>query len=287
MADEDVSEEAVAEAAPPQGVGPQLRAAREAKGLTLEQVAAETRISKRHLEHIEDGAFEALASRTYAVGFARTYARVVELNPHDVVTMVRAEMDEGGMQEHGGHTGGTFEPGDPARAPGGKLVWFSLFAVVLLLVGIFFAARILFEPAAELPSLTEQQAVEEAEAEQVAASQGQGEAVATVDASGDVVFTAEGEVWVRFYDAQNRVLTERTMAEGETYTIPADAEGPRIITGRPDLLAIAIGGQGVPKLSEELETIENVPVSAEALLGRAAPAPAASPGTASAVDGTT
>jgi len=255
----------------PKGVGAQLRAAREGKGLTIEQVAAATRISSRHIENIEGDNFDALPGRTYAVGFSRTLAKTVGLNQDDVVAMVRAELEHEseGQRSATGLSGGTFEPGDPNRAPGGRLVWFSLFAVVLLLVGIFFAARVLFTPGAELPSLT---AEEDTAGQDSSATQEQGtqDAAAPVDASGQVVFTAEGEAWVRFYDAQDRVLTERTMAEGESYAIPADAEGPRIITGRPDLLAITIGGQSVPKLSEEIETVQNVDVSAQALLAREA-----------------
>ncbi|MDF1833301.1 MAG: DUF4115 domain-containing protein [Alteraurantiacibacter sp. bin_em_oilr2.035] len=270
MSDDKVLEDQTVASAEPQGIGPQLRAAREAKGLSIDHVAAETRISKRHIEHIEAGDFDLLPARTYAVGFSRTLAKVVGLDQNDVLAMVRAELDAEHPREHSGAAGsGTkFEPGDPARAPGGKLVWFSLFAVVLLLIGIFFAARVLFSPAAELPRLTDE------EAEQVAAAGVDADAQAgngtqqAIDPAGEVVFTAEGEAWVRFYDAQNRVLTERTMQEGESFTIPATAEGPRIITGRPDLLAITIGGRNVPKLSEELETLSDVEVSAAALLAR-------------------
>lgn len=267
MSDEQINEAETAGSNAPMGVGGHLRAAREEKGLTLEQVAAETRISRRHLEHIEDGEFDKLAGRTYAVGFARTYAKVVGLDQEDVADMVRAEMQLERPREYV-PPADNFEPGDPNRAPGGGLVWFSLIAVVLLLAGIFFASRVLFAPAADLPALTE----EEEAAETVAAGEGaQSDAASDVDPSGQVVFTAEGEVWVRFYDAQNRVLSERTMAEGDSYTIPADANGPRIITGRPDLLAITIGGQSVPKLSTEIVTLDGAEVSATALLARDAP----------------
>ncbi len=267
MSDEENIDENAADNASPEGVGPQLRAAREAKGLTLEQVAAETRISRHHLEHIEAGEFDALAGRTYAVGFARTVAKVVGLDQGDVAAMVRAEMDVERERDYV-PASSSFEPGDPNRAPGGKLVWFSLFAVVILLVGIFFASRALFAPAAELPSLTEEEESAVAEAETPAENAVTETLVSPVNPAGEVVFTAEGEVWVRFYDAQNRVLTEQTLQEGDSYTIPADADGPRIITGRPDLLAITVGGQTVPKLSEDIETLENVEVSAEALAAR-------------------
>ena len=277
---------------PPTGVGPQLRAARERQGLTVEQVAAETRIPQRHVLTIEAGEFSTLPGRSYAMGFARTMAKTVGLDPQDVAEMVRAEMDAQTWHERPGRQ--TFEPGDPARAPSRGLVWFSIFAVVVLLAGIFFAARTLFAPAAEMPSLVEQQ--EQSEAEALAARRSaaakQGDSPAAPDPAGPVVFTAQGEAWVRFYDAQGRIFREGTLVEGDSFTVPADADGPQIITGRPDLLAITIGGRAVPKLSEELETLTDVPVSAEALLARgdarpaATPSPAAPPGPAASAPAT-
>lgn len=273
MADEEIIEETET---PRSGVGDQLRAAREKKGLTLDQVSAQTRISDTYLAAIEAGDFDALPGRTYALGFSRTYAKAMGLNHADVAQLVREEM---GYADPDRRHRTSFEPGDPARAPTGRLVWFSMIALILLVVGLFFAARVLFAPAAELPSLIVEQEAEEAaaaKAAQAKAAKAGKAGDSTIDASGAVVFTAQGPSWVRFYDAQGRVLMEKEMAEGESYTVPADAEGPQIITGRPDLLAITIGGKPVPKLSEELETLTDIPVSAEALLARSKPAPAAS-----------
>ena len=254
----------------PATLGADLRAARERKGLTREQVASETRISGRHLDNLENGNFDDLSGRTYAVGFARTYAKTVGLNPEEIVDRVRAHLDEAAINERYEQQGrGTFEPGDPSRAPGGRLLYFSLFAVVILLVGIFFAARALFAPAAEIPSLVEQQEREEAQAAAAMEEEPQGLVPAAAEQpTGAVVFTAEGETWVRFYDGEGNVLQEGTMAEGDSFTVPAGATNPQIITGRPDRLAITIGGRPVRKLSAEVETLQDVPISAEALLAR-------------------
>ncbi|KRA82596.1 helix-turn-helix domain-containing protein [Altererythrobacter sp. Root672] len=275
MADEIPDEAAVQPAT--DGVGAQLRAAREKLGLTLKEVAAETRIPLRHLEKIEVGDFAALPARTYAVGFSRNYAKLVGLNEEDVVEMVRAELDAQEPRQRPRPT--TFEPGDPARVPSRSLTWVSILAVVLVLAGLFFAARTFFAPAAELPSLVDQ---EQAEREAAAASQ---RAAATTPAlvapvAGPVVFTAlEDGIWVRFSDASDTQLMQKLMAKGETYAVPPDAEGPQLWTGRPDALAITVGGRAVPKLAEDDQVMKNVPVSAEALLARAqaAPAPGATP----------
>ena len=61
------------------------------------------------------------------------------------------------------------------------------------------------------------------------------------------------------------------MAQGETYTVPADVQGPMVWTGRPDALAITVGGRPVPKLAEQQRVMKDVPVTAAALLARGQP----------------
>lgn len=252
----------------PVGVGAQLRAAREEKGLSLEQVAAETRIPQRHLVAIEAGEFARLPGRTYAVGFSRTYAKMIGLDQDDVAAMVRAELDTHAGEEV--YRPASFEPGDPARVPSRTLFYFSIFAAVVAIAGIAIFLGTLFTPAAELPSLIEQ---EQAQAEQTANQRAADRAApaaaqVTPQPTGPVIFTAlEDGIWVRFYDADG-TLMEKLMAQGETYTVPADANGPQLWTGRPDALSIAIGGRQVPKLAEDDMVMRDVPVTAEALLAR-------------------
>ena len=111
---------------------------------------------------------------------------------------------------------------------------------------------------------------------------------AAAAAQGPVVFTSTMDgTWVKFYDAKGERLYEAQMNKGDSYTVPADAEGPQLWTGRPYALAITVGGKPVPVLSDKDEIIRDVPVSAEALLARsnampataasATPAPASAP----------
>jgi cytoskeletal protein RodZ len=256
------------------GIGPQLHAAREAKGLTLEQVAAETRIPQRHLVAMEAGEFAKLPGRTYAVGFARTYAKTVGLDPDEIAAGVRAELD---AQSDDGYRPASFEPGDPARVPSRALGWFAGFAVLLLLAGGFFFFRTIFAPAGELPSLVEQQAAERRAQQRPAVRPATPAPAAAASASGPVVFTATAPgIWVKFYDAAGKQLMQKQMALGESFTLPADAQGPMLWTGRPDALAITVGGRPVPKLAEEERVMKDVPVTAAALLARGQPTPAPS-----------
>src|SRR5436190_165992 len=259
----------------PQSVGDRLREARESRELTLAQVAAETRIPQRHLQTIEADDFAALPARTYAISFAKNYARMVGLDQDQVGAEVRAELDAQDPSPR--HRPAGFEPGDPARVPSRALGWISVVAVVLVLAGLFAFARTFFAPAVELPSLVDQQAAERTEQaprQRAAAAP----AAAQAPAGGEVVFTALAPgIWVKFYDANGLQLMQKQMALGERYVLPAEAEGPQLWTGRPDALSITVGGRPVAKLAEEERTMRDVPVSAEALLARApSPAPTAS-----------
>ncbi|QYJ07885.1 helix-turn-helix domain-containing protein [Qipengyuania flava] len=278
MSDEDTLEQQPVEETG--GVGARLKAAREAKGLDLAQVAAETRIPQRHLLTIENGALTELPARTYAVGFSRTYARLVGLDEREIVEQARQELAEG--NEYGAAPA-KFEPGDPARVPGRGLAWFALFAAVLLVGGIYAFYSSYFAPGLG-PAPLEDPAAAEALADE---SDGEAPAQAAAGqpaATGPVVFTSEMDgTWVKFYDANGERLYEAQMAAGDSYTVPADAEGPQVWTGRPYALAITIGGRSVPKLSEVDEVVRDVPITAEALLAR--PAPSATPAETAATSG--
>src|SRR5688572_23247736 len=73
-------------------VGERLRAAREEKALSLEDLAAQTRIPRRHLESLETAAWERLPAPTYTIGFAKSYASAVGLDRAEIGDQLRAEM---------------------------------------------------------------------------------------------------------------------------------------------------------------------------------------------------
>ena len=67
-----------------------LRRAREARGLSLDELAACTRISHHHLAAIEEAEFGRCGAPIYAVGFARSVARALGVPEQPVVDSVKA-----------------------------------------------------------------------------------------------------------------------------------------------------------------------------------------------------
>ncbi len=99
-------------------VGDVLRQQREARGLGLDDVAAAIRIPPRHLESIEAGRYHALPARTYALGFVRSYADFLGLEPRRVVDRFKTE-----ARELDARPVLIFpEPAAERRVPGGALV---------------------------------------------------------------------------------------------------------------------------------------------------------------------
>ena len=242
-----------------QTVGEQLKAAREERKMTLTDIAAQTRIPIRHLEALEASNFVALPGSMYSIGFAKSYARTVGLDQLIIADEMRAELAQGG---HSGFIPATpdYEPADPGRVPPRWLAWTAAAIAVLGLIG-YFAWRS-FALSADAP------ASETVETEIAPAKTVEGAAALVAPTGGAVVITASETAWVKIYDADNKRLFEAEMKAGESYAVPADANNPMIVTGRPQALQVTVGGKPVAPLGDPDRTISDVGISAAALLAR-------------------
>ncbi len=72
-------------------LGEDLRAARERKNLTLEQIARDTRISLRHLKNLEEGRYGDMPGGAYNRAFLRSYCSCLELEPTGFLTRYETE----------------------------------------------------------------------------------------------------------------------------------------------------------------------------------------------------
>ena len=75
----------VSELPSPKGPGARLKAAREAKSLNLEKVAAQLHLSNEMLLALEADDYDNLPARVFVVGYLRNYARLVGL-PAEAIT---------------------------------------------------------------------------------------------------------------------------------------------------------------------------------------------------------
>ena len=235
--DEPLSEELGQSGIPT--VGERLKAAREAKGLSLEDIAAQTRIPQRHLESIENADWDKLPAPTYTVGFAKSYAGAVGLDRAEIGDQLREEM---GGQRFASSQAEVIEAADPARTMPKWLVISAVIAVILLvLVMSLLNRRSLEQPSApaSAPAAVPAPATQPAHRQPAAP--------APAAANGPVVLTATGPAWVRITD-QGKTLFEGMMQPGQTYQVPPTAVAPMIRAGAPEALRITVGSAVAPAI---------------------------------------
>jgi len=268
-----------AQATPPSGapqpgtVGARLRAAREAQGLSVAEVAARTRVTQRFLEALEDDRLDLLPSPTYASGFARAYARAVGLDQAEIGRGIRGELARGAMPMRQHHIE---EIADPSRGPSRATVIVAAgVALAVLILGVLWLSTGMFRGTAEAPETA-------ASPTTVARSAPVPPPSPTAAPAGKVVLTAKSEVWMRVYDGAKKTLFTGTLQPGQTFEVPAGVDQPMLNIGRPDQVEVTVDGRVLPPLGDGKRAMKDVGVSAEALAARFAgvAAPAATPGTA-------
>ncbi|MBA3512258.1 helix-turn-helix domain-containing protein [Sphingomonas sp.] len=246
--------------------GQRLRAAREEKGLTLEDVAAQTRIPRRHLESLENSDWERLPAPTYTTGFAKSYASAVGLDRVEIAEQLRVEM--GGVRPIS-QSSEVFEPADPGRSMPKWLVLGAIAIVLVLVLVMSWLNERSFQQA--------DQPGDEQPATAAAPQPGQPApaAPATV-AQGPVVLTANEQVWIQVKDGQT-TLKEGLLEPGQSFEVPA-AAAPVLMTGKPEALRISVGTADAPPVGPAATTVRNVSLKAADLMrGPAATTPTAAP----------
>ncbi len=243
MADEEVADQGELAIT---RTGDRLRLAREAAGLSLADVATRTRITQRHLAAIEKSDFSGLPGRTYVTGFARAYARAVELPEAEVGAAIRRELEEDAYGARPLYE--AYEPTDPARLPTARLTW-TLVIVTLLLASAYGVWRFLSVEPDEALIAAQNRAAEASEAPQsdaAATPTNAGTATSSVAADAPVVLTGLSEVWIGFDDAQGKTENWRTLDAGEAYQVPpAYIEQFTLRTSIPQALKVTVGGRDI------------------------------------------
>jgi cytoskeletal protein RodZ len=235
--EEEPPSEEVGESAAPT-VGERLKAAREKKKMTLEDIAAQTRIPQRHLESIENGDWENLPAPTYTIGFAKSYATSVGLDRDEIGDQLREEM---GGQRFASSQSEVIEAADPARTMPKWLVISAVVAVIALIVIMsLLNRRALEQPASNPPAAAAPATPNARPAHQQPAAP-----AAAASAQGPVVLTAVAPAWIQVTD-QGKTLFEGMMNPGQAFTVPATATAPLLKAGKPEALKITVGSAVAP-----------------------------------------
>ena len=241
-------------------VGQQLLAAREAAGISLEDIAAQTRIPTRHLESIETSDWDKLPAPTYTMGFAKSYATAVGLDRNEIADQLRAEM--GGMRATVTQSE-VFEPVDPARVmPLGLVIAAVVAAAVIVAFLLWNQSRSLNAPD-DVPA-------EVAATDNLVAA---APVTATSAANGPVVITANEQVWIQVKEG-SVTLKEGLLEAGQSFEVPATAGAPVLTTGKPEAIRISVGTADAPPVGPAATKVSNVSLLGADLMRGPAAAPA-------------
>lgn len=251
-------------------VSAQLKQAREAAGLSIKDIATKTRVPIRHLENLEAENFTALPGLTYVLGFVRNYARALELDDVALVDQLRTDLaGEDSLRRN--YADSAYAPADPAHIPPKSFAWGALAVLAVILIGFGIYKAVSSGMFAGSTTADVELAETEPEMPKPAAS-------APIGAtSGPVVLTAKEEAWVRIYTEDGRVLLEKVMTKGDSFTIPEDVEKPLLNAGRLQNLVVTVGGKDVGSLGPDDISVSDLDISAATLVAKSAsPAAAAS-----------
>jgi cytoskeletal protein RodZ len=261
--------------------GERLQAAREEKGLSLEDLAAQTRIPLRHLQSLEQGDWSRLPAPTYTIGFAKSYASAVGLDRNEIAEDLRAEM---GGQRLDPASAEVFQPADPGRTMPKWLVFAAIGGIILVvLVLSWLNERSLEgEPAPVSEVATTSPAPQGSPAPSTPASQPR-----PAQANGPVRLTATEPAWIQVKDG-GKTLFEGLLNTGQTYQVPPTATAPLLKAGKPEALRVTVGSAVAPPVGPPGRVASNVSLipadlmraGAEGATGGTAtvPAPSAPPG---------
>lgn len=265
-------------------VGALLAEARAAAGRDLADLARETRVALRYLMAIEADDHEALPALPYALGFVKTFARSVGLNPESVGAQFRAETR---LTPHV-PSAPSLGPLDEARLPSQGLALAGLAVLVLVIGGLgLYGSGVLDRvPSAPQVAAPAPAAIDTATAAAsapapapAAAAPGASAAAATptiIPTSGPVTLTARTDVWVKIYSRiTGRKAFQGLMVAGSIYKVPED-NGPLVLrAGRAGEIEVSVAGVKLPPLGGSVETVDGVVLTAPALAERFAGSAAA------------
>ena len=249
-------------------VGALLAEARAAAGRELADLARETRVPLRHLMAIEADDHEALPALPYALGFVKTFARSVGLNPESVGAQFRAETR---LTPHV-PSAPSLEPLDESRLPSQGLALAGLAVLVLVIGGLGLYGSGVLDPVPSAPQV----AAPAPAAIDTATAAASAPAPAIIPISGPVTLTARTDVWVKIYSRfTGRKAFQGLMVAGSIYKVPED-NGPLVLrAGRAGEIEVNVAGVKLPPLGGSVETVDGVVLTAPALAERFAGSAAA------------
>ncbi len=237
-------------------IGGALRAAREAAGLTLADVAERTKVRPGILTDIEADDHDRLPALTYTLGFVKAYARTVGLDPDAAADRYRQESHKSEPVP----ANRDLEPLELQRLPSRRLGWSVGVLLALALAGFWAWGAGWLTPANPPRPKTPVAGASPATGPVGNGAEAAGEtpalpASAAPAADAVVTLKAVQEVWLKIADGPETFFMG-TLQPGQVLTLPAGRDW-RLRTGRAGALAVMVGTRQLPPLGGPVEQLKN------------------------------
>ena len=241
-------------------LGQELAAARQARGISLQELAGRVCIGPDQLQALENADASRLPEQVFVIAQARRVAEILGVNPEAAIAALRAT--RGARPNLATPGNQPAHPKFPASAPqrasrsdaagaaagGGWLPWALLSLAGLgLAAASFYAwnawrrlpsaptAAALQDSAPQDPAL--QDPVPKQPATPAATSPGLGP---TSPTAAQLVLRSKEDSWLEVRDSSGRTLFEGTLKGNKTFPL---GQGLTVMAGRPDLVRVELAGQ--------------------------------------------
>lgn len=272
-------------------LGAVLRRARQHYNLSLADVAAALRIRATQIGALEDGRFDLLPGRVYAIGYVRAYAEYLGLDGDRMVHLYKVQVTEGGTPRPGLHFPA---PASESKGPGPWILGAALASMMIVAAGAMIV-RGFDRPEFEIPPVREGLAraasietihrmpltvVLENAIERAAGSD---DPANLMKPESRIVLTAVDSVWVEVRDGGGKILISRILKKGDSFSVP-DQPGMVLDTGNAGLLALMVDGKSVPPIGASGDIRRGVALDPDLLKKTAAAQAVAAKDSESSVD---
>ncbi len=247
-------------------LGQTLRAKREKKKLSLEDVAKKLCIKEIYIKALEEGHYYAFPNRVYGIGFLRTYSKFLGLDSDLMVAEFHAEtsdikdapLDMPVIEKH-------------FALPSKKTLTIIAVIILVIVVAWFTIAALLttdlfskiptpsflqnsFQTTQQegVPPVVNEPLTEPIKPEQEKTAQDLKSEEPVVAETPKVAFIAKNDVWVRLYNKETgKIILDKVMKKNDSFTPESSLTVLELTTGRGHLLELHKNGEKVKTFGEE------------------------------------
>lgn len=238
-----------------QSLGNMLKKERQKKHWDIQDVSNLSCIKPIYIEALEEGRYYTFPAKAYAVGFLRTYSKLLGLNTDEMVELFHRETSD--VKE---------EPLDmlviekKAALPSKKTLLISVLILVVFYVVWYFIANSYSPDTLEqenipvsetvqepsVPNVVEEEVIVETQPEKKEVTKKADIVIGEISEdvyTAPIAFVATERVWVRIKDNQkNVVLLDKVMAKNEHYIPKVPLENLSVSTARGGVLDLYLNG---------------------------------------------